>query len=653
MLNISSGLTNLFVPFMSLHSEQSLIWSKHVGLCDRMMIPWFNHPIRDFCQLKILKFITLLMWNGLSAFCNEICIIEGEVKCSFQPRRGGFVQWMIAMKAINEIRCHAVLENSPIFYENYGVFLCVAKDFAGVILQHILKTESTVSWHHSAALRLLPLGGACFSKDFNFLIQWGLPTTYLGPPWGVPHKSCIMWDVLEERFGRRMAFGKKWFALERESWWWKIIQGKFGEMVGGGIFARKGSSSVWKGISIAICVNDVNRCSLCKKSEESVDLLYNDKVVMDVLLSKLWDEMGVSRDYEKFAPQMEGRYGLGWRGGRWYANRKFRREQMKLLGQIKPKRTPLQFLRRLRRQRAPETAPKTSPTLQKDAPSKILYKPANSSCWAMKYLGLVIEYWNSTINMIRFFTHLLADSGFDVWIANTRGTKYSRGHTSLDPGDSAFGIGHGMSWYHMTFLLASRYSDCFGCLFPESAVLLSPIAYSLYWLGLEGNIHVLDFLISTMSFEKVIFHNDLHCVVSAGQNCCLNSSSVDVFLEHEPQSTATKNTIHLSQMIREGTLAMYDYKDEDENMEHYGQPTPPVYNMTTIPNDLPLFLSHGGQDALSDVNDVQLLLESLKDHDGDKLVVQYREDYAHADYVMASNAKQAVYDPLMAFFKLQ
>lgn len=98
---------------------------------------------------------------------------------------------------------------------------------------------------------------------------------------------------------------------------------------------------------------------------------------------------------------------------------------------------------------------------------------------------------------------------------------------------------------------------------------------------------------------------------------------------------------------------MYDYEDEDENMEHYGQPTPPVYNMTTIPNDLPLFLSYGGQDALSDVNDVQLLLESLKDHDGDKLVVQYREDYAHADYVMASNAKQAVYDPLIAFFKLQ
>lgn len=108
-----------------------------------------------------------------------------------------------------------------------------------------------------------------------------------------------------------------------------------------------------------------------------------------------------------------------------------------------------------------------------------------------------------------------------------------------------------------------------------------------------------------------------------------------------------------STVIREGNIAMYDYNDEDENRKHYGQPTPPVYSMTSIPNDLPLFLSYGGADALSDVKDVQLLLDSLKDHDGDKLVVQYRDDYAHADYVMGQNAKQVVYDPLMAFFRLQ
>ncbi|KAK4777360.1 hypothetical protein SAY87_017547 [Trapa incisa] len=68
---------------------------------------------------------------------------------------------------------------------------------------------------------------------------------------------------------------------------------------------------------------------------------------------------------------LDCRYALGWRGGKWYANRKFKREQMKLLGQIKPKRWQLlsqvkpkgwklQFLKRpLSRSRAPESAHKT------------------------------------------------------------------------------------------------------------------------------------------------------------------------------------------------------------------------------------------------------------------------------------------------------
>ncbi|XP_039020428.1 triacylglycerol lipase 2-like [Hibiscus syriacus] len=97
---------------------------------------------------------------------------------------------------------------------------------------------------------------------------------------------------------------------------------------------------------------------------------------------------------------------------------------------------------------------------------------------------------------------------------------------------------------------------------------------------------------------------------------------------------------------------MVDYVDVVENMKRYGQPTPPAYNMTGIPNDLPLFVSYGGEDALADDDDVNLFLGSLNDHDGDKLVVQYRNDYAHADYVMAKNAKQDVYDPLIAFFRL-
>jgi hypothetical protein len=74
-------------------------------------------------------------------------------------------------------------------------------------------------------------------------------------------------------------------------------------------------------------------------------------------------------------------YGLGWRGGKWYANRKFRKEQMKLLGQINPRGSQLlgrikprgwkfQFLqRRITRSRVPESAARTSEKMLKDAPT--------------------------------------------------------------------------------------------------------------------------------------------------------------------------------------------------------------------------------------------------------------------------------------------
>ncbi|KAH7576679.1 hypothetical protein JRO89_XS01G0130300 [Xanthoceras sorbifolium] len=288
---------------------------------------------------------------------------------------------------------------------------------------------------------------------------------------------------------------------------------------------------------------------------------------------------------------------------------------------------------------------------------------------------------------------ILADNGYDVWIANTRGTNYSRGHTSLTPNDPAYWewswdelvaydlpacvqfvhdqtgqklhyVGHSLG----TLIAFAAFSQKKLVDMIRSAALLSPIAHlgqmssplgktaadafiaeDLYWLGLrefaprgEAVVKLLEDICQQPGNNCSNLMNSF-----TGPNCCLNSSRTNVFLEHEPQSTATKNMIHIAQMARKGTIA-----NEDENMNHYGQPTPPVYNMTNIPNDFPLLLSYGGKDYLSDVNDVQILLDNIKDHHSDKLVVQYREDYAHADFVFGVDAKQVVYDPMMAFFKL-
>ncbi|KAA8524763.1 hypothetical protein F0562_011186 [Nyssa sinensis] len=262
---------------------------------------------------------------------------------------------------------------------------------------------------------------------------------------------------------------------------------------------------------------------------------------------------------------------------------------------------------------------------------------------------------------------ILADNGFDVWLANTRGTNYSRGHISLSPSDPAYWnwswdelvtydlpasfqyvhnqtgqklhyVGHSLG----TLIAFAAFSQEKLLNMLRSAALLCPIAYmgqmpsplarsaaetfiaeDLYWLGVN------EFAPRGEAVAKLL---EVICS-KPGNNCT--------------------DLITALTVIRGGTIAMYDYGSEDENNKHYKRSTPPVYDMSSIPNDLPLFLSYGGQDMLSDVNDVQTLLDSLVDHDADKLVVQYRDDYAHADFVMAVNAKQVVYDPLMAFFKLQ
>jgi lysosomal acid lipase/cholesteryl ester hydrolase len=105
--------------------------------------------------------------------------------------------------------------------------------------------------------------------------------------------------------------------------------------------------------------------------------------------------------------------------------------------------------------------------------------------------------------------------------------------------------------------------------------------------------------------------------------------------------------------VRDGVVAKYNYGRSYYNVMHYGEARPPVYNLSNIPHDLPLFVSYGGQDALSDVRDVTHLLDNFKFHDVDKLSPQFIKDYAHADFIMGVNAKDVVYNQVVAFFKHQ
>ncbi|XP_060190082.1 triacylglycerol lipase 2-like isoform X2 [Lycium barbarum] len=291
---------------------------------------------------------------------------------------------------------------------------------------------------------------------------------------------------------------------------------------------------------------------------------------------------------------------------------------------------------------------------------------------------------------------ILVDNGFDVWISNSRGTRYSRRHVKLDPKDRNYWdwtwgdlvmyelpavidhiftqtkqkihyVGHSQG----TLIALASFSE--GRLIDKvkSAALLCPIAYLSHITTPLGNIAARSLLGEFMTFGLAEFNPrskpvlefvkllcaapgvDCYDLLTAitGKNCCLNSSTVQMSLEYEPQPTSTKNLVNLAQMVRIGKVSKYDYGKKSENVAHYGQAKPPEYNMSNIPRNLPLFLSYGGQDALSDVQDVQNLLEDLKFHDIDKLHVQFIKDYAHADFILGVNARDIVYNEIITFFR--
>ncbi|OVA09501.1 AB-hydrolase lipase domain [Macleaya cordata] len=314
--------------------------------------------------------------------------------------------------------------------------------------------------------------------------------------------------------------------------------------------------------------------------------------------------------------------------------------------------------------------------------------------------GLLVDgiswFLNSPDQSLGF---ILADSGFDVWVANTRGTRFSRVHATLDASHPAYWnwswdelvqfdlpatfdfvygqtgqklhyVGHSMG----TLVALASFSQ--GKLVDKlrSAALLSPVAYLSHMTTALGVLAAKSFVgeITTLmgiaefnikeepviNFLQTLCSNpgiDCYDLITAitGKNCCLNASTVDVFLKNEPQSTATKNMVHLAQTVRDGVVAKYDYGNANFNVQHYGQPKPPIYNLANIPKNLPLFMSYGGQDSLADPRDVGLLMDSLKFHDGDKLTVQFVKDYAHADFIMGVSAKDVVYNAMIAFFRRQ
>lgn len=291
--------------------------------------------------------------------------------------------------------------------------------------------------------------------------------------------------------------------------------------------------------------------------------------------------------------------------------------------------------------------------------------------------------------------YILSDNGFDVWFGNNRGNRYGRNHTSLDPDDgtNAFWaftwdemgaidmpamvnyvlnvssysslnyVGHSEGTIQMfagATSLSSQDADLVKAVQSINLfVALAPVAYvsnmaskilvALANSDLPQNLFnrgLYEFLpygpIDQVAPEICQMFNkgcDVFLMAICGPTRHINDTRIQVYVSNTPAGTSTQNMLHWMQGVLTPTFQKYDFGSEEENMDHYGTPSPPMYDLSQLAVNTALF--SGKHDYLADPLDVQRIADEIP---ADKLVYwDIQEDYAHLDYVWAYDAKDLIY----------
>ncbi|KAK3596369.1 hypothetical protein CHS0354_036921 [Potamilus streckersoni] len=310
---------------------------------------------------------------------------------------------------------------------------------------------------------------------------------------------------------------------------------------------------------------------------------------------------------------------------------------------------------------------------------------ASSMCWLDNLVNESLGY-------------LLADAGFDVWFGNSRGNVYSRKHEKYSPSQREFWdwswdemakydlpatinyilkmtgaqqlyyIGHSQGT-EIGFAQFSQDQDLgkkvklFIALAPVAFLkyIKSPIRYLLpfasdaeEFLALFGEY---DFLPNTninrwlAQFICGLKIPDFLCenvffIFGGFDFKQMNMSRVPVYVAHTPAGTSTFNIMHYAQSVTSGNFQMRDFGSPDENMKHYNQTTPPLYDVTKM--QTPVALYSGTSDWLGDPQDYARLLPLLRNVKRNKVI----EGWEHLDFLWAMDGPLQCYHDLIDLIKL-
>ncbi|KAF6772794.1 Lysosomal acid lipase/cholesteryl ester hydrolase [Paragonimus kellicotti] len=120
-----------------------------------------------------------------------------------------------------------------------------------------------------------------------------------------------------------------------------------------------------------------------------------------------------------------------------------------------------------------------------------------------------------------------------------------------------------------------------------------------------------------------------------------NTTRLPVYVAHTPAGTSTQNIVHYCQSIMNDRFQQFDY-GKKKNMEIYGQPTPPEYDLSNI--TVPTVVFSGGHDWLAVKKDILRLVDRLG-----KAVISYThfDDYNHLDFVWGMDTGYVLYPAVL------
>ncbi|XP_032347273.1 lipase member K isoform X3 [Camelus ferus] len=125
----------------------------------------------------------------------------------------------------------------------------------------------------------------------------------------------------------------------------------------------------------------------------------------------------------------------------------------------------------------------------------------------------------------------------------------------------------------------------------------------------------------------------------------LNMSRLDVYLSQSPAGTSVQNMLHWAQAVNSGLFQAFNWGNPDQNMMHFHQLTPPLYNVSKM--DVPTAVWSGGQDAVADLKDVENLLPKIARLIYYKLIPHYN----HVDFYLGQDAPHEIYQDLIRLMR--